>query len=316
MLEPINNTDSNKNKVDSSIFTGISPDIKLLDVSNIHPDSTFECYAYIRNGQHKYTKADKPFITLYLQDINGVVIPGYIFDIANFKASGLELTKVLHTVVKLECSENYLHRYGMTVIINKVYELPKASPALITKFVGSVDEIYKIFENLKVELSQKMNKNVTLPFAICEGSYIDYYQGKTGGLCLHYYNTLHILDVWASTMTDQEKYQLYATFILFIIVHSRYLASQEEGKDDILLVQTLTNMISKYMKMLKVEPGVSEVIHMFFGYKPKDIYVRMVNAASESNMRAIKELSVYRALPISREGDAGYGTIKRYVDTI
>ena len=40
--------------------------------------------------------------------------------------------------------------------------------------------------------------------------------------------------------------------------------------------------------------------------------MRMVHQASEMMLRTMNELSMFRALPITREGDAGYGTIKRY----
>ena len=84
----------------------------LFVVSRIHPDTTFECYAYVRGGQHKFTRAGKPFITLYLQDTENVVIPAYIFDIDNFKGAGLELTKVIHSFVKVRVTENYHPRFG------------------------------------------------------------------------------------------------------------------------------------------------------------------------------------------------------------
>ena len=95
-------------------------DKRILCFRNIHPDSTGEGICFVRGGQHKFTKADKPFVVLYLQDSDKTVIPGYIFDLQNFQQSGAELTKVTRHIVRIKYRENYLPRYGMTVILDKV----------------------------------------------------------------------------------------------------------------------------------------------------------------------------------------------------
>lgn len=298
-------------KVDRS-SGGRDEQLPLLDVGKIHPDSSFECYAYVRGGRHKFTKADKPFITLFLQDVNGVVIPGYVFDIANFKAAGLELTKVIHSVVKVQALENYLPRYGMSVIVEHVSIVTHPTAEMTTTFLGSVGDTSVLLSDLTSRIAQHTGIKVNLPYEICTSSYMDFYQGRVGGQCKHYLHMLSTLEVWAEDMDKEEARQLFSTFVLYVFVHNNYLAAVEDGKDDIGLVTTLTNSVSRYMQALKAGAGAIEVIHLFFGYKPKDLFVRAVHQASEMNLRAMKELSTYRALPLSREGDAGYGTIKRY----
>lgn len=286
--------------------------VPLLDVSRIHPDSTFECFAYVRGGQHKFTKAGKPFITLYLQDVNGVVIPGYLFNPEDFKHAGLELTKVIHSIVCLTVTENYLPRMGMSVILDAVAIVTSPTLEMTTAFVGKVDNIQTVYNSLLESIASKLGIKVTLPYNICTTSYMEYYQGKVGGQCLHYLNTLKILEVWAQDMSPEEQHQLFVAFVLYVFVHSNYRAAAENGDDDIRLVTTLSASVSKYMERLQAGDGASEVIHLFFGYKPKDIFVRAVHQAAQMNLRMMDELSAYRALPLSREGDAGYGTIKRY----
>lgn len=284
----------------------------LFVVSRIHPDTTFECYAYVRGGQHKFTRAGKPFITLYLQDTENVVIPAYIFDIDNFKGAGLELTKVIHSFVKVRVTENYHPRFGMSVIVDQISIVTAPTAEMSVAFLGSVNNVQSVYNQLRDEIAARTGCKITLPYAICTTSYMDFYQGRVGGQCLHYLNMLHLLDVWKTDMNDEEAYQLYVTFVLYVFVHNNYLAAAEKGGDDITLVNTLTASVSNYMKTLKAGAGALEVIHLFFGYTPKDIFVRMVHQASEMMLRTMNELSMFRALPITREGDAGYGTIKRY----
>lgn len=284
----------------------------LLNVSKIHPDTTFECYAYVRGGQHKFTRADKPFITLYLQDEVNVVIPGYVFDLHNFKAAGLELTKVIHSIVKLKVTENYHPRFGMSVVIDSVSIVTNPTPELVKAFVGSIGDVNQLYQELLDGIREHTGIRVSLPYTICTSSLMDFYAGSVGGQCKHYRNMLRTLEVWAEDMTAEEAKQLFATFVLYVFVHNNYVVAVESGDDDIRLVNTLTASVSKYMQTLKAGAGAIEVIHLFFGYEPKDLFVRTVHQASELNLRMMKELGAFRALPLSREGDAGYGTIKRY----
>ncbi len=296
----------------NQVSGGNAEQLPLLDVQRIHPDSSFECYAYVRGGRHKFTKAGKPFITLYLQDLNGVVIPGYVFDVQDFKAAGLELTKVVHSIVRVEALENYLPRYGMSVIVEDISIVVKPSTEMTATFLGTVGETSVLLNQLMSRIAERVGVKVNLPYEICTSSYMDFYQGRVGGQCKHYLNMLSTLDVWAGDMTKEEARQLYVMFVLYVFVHNNYMSAVEEGNDDIALVNTLTTSVSRYMQALKAGAGAIEVIHLFFGYEPKDLFVRMVHQASKMNLRAMQELSTYRALPLSREGDAGYGTIKRY----
>ena len=287
-------------------------EVRPLRVSRIHPDSTFECYAYVRGGQHKFTRADKPFITLYLQDEDGIVIPGYVFDLRNFKAAGLELTKVIHSVVKARVTENYLPKLGMTVTVDSIAIVESPTSQLLQTFVGNVGDNNATYNELSERIRKHLGIKINLPYAICTSSLIEFYQGRVGGQCKHYLNMIKTLEVWAEDMSEEEARQLFVTFVLYVFVHNNYVVAVESGDDDIRLVNTLTASVSKYMQTLKAGAGAIEVIHLFFGYEPKDLFVRTVHQASEINLRMMKELGVFRALPLSREGDAGYGTIKSY----
>lgn len=279
---------------------------------NIAPDSNAEGICYVRGGEHRFTKADKPFIKLYLQDTTGHVIPGYIFDIDNFKAAGLELTQVTHNIVRIEYKENFLHRYGMTVIIDRLERIMNPPPGMLELYVGSLKEAKEKYSLLVEGLGKVLNKKVAIPYDICNTSYMDYAQGEIGGLAIHYWDMFKSLEVYATKFPKEEQDILWGTFVLFIFSHSNYLRAEADGSADITLVSQLTQRLQQYMKLTTVTEGALELVHIFFGYEPKDIFVRLVVQVSKSLVRADKEINLYQTLPISREGDAGYGTIRRY----
>lgn len=286
--------------------------LTLFNVSNLPRDAQYTCVAYVQDGRHKFTKADKPFITLYLRDVTGLAIPGYIFDLRDFKAAGLELTKVIHSFVQVTVTENYLPKFGMTVIIDKLGLIETPTMEMVSTFQGTVGDVQQLYQHLLDDIKNALEVKVSLPYNICTSSYMDFYAGKVGGQCQHYQDMMDILKVWAGSMNDAEKHELFSTYVLYVYVHNNYIAAREKGEDDIQLVNSLSASVSQFMGTLKVGSGVFEVIHLFFGYEPKDVFVRMVHLASTMCTRAMDELYVHRSLPISREGDAGYGTIRRY----
>lgn len=284
----------------------------LFDVSNLPRDAQYTCIAYVQDGRHKFTRAEKPFITLYLRDVNGLAIPGYIFDLRDFRAAGLELTQVIHSFVQITVTENYLPKYGMSVIIEKLGLVEQPSIDVVKSFKGEMGDTQQMYQHLLEDIKECVGIQISLPYNICTSSYLDFYAGKVGGQCQHYQDMLDILKVWAKQMSDAEKHELFSVYVLYVYVHNNYIAAREKGDDDINLVNTLAASVSKFMGTLKVGDGVLESIHLFFGYTPKDVFVRMVQQASAMCTRAMDELYVHRSLPISREGDAGYGTIRRY----
>lgn len=286
--------------------------VPVFEVANIPRDSPYTFIAYVRGGRSKFTRYGKPFVTLYLQDKHGVVIPGYIFEMGDFMQSGLDVTKVSHSLVKVTATENYQPKFGMSVLIDKVELISNPPASIASELIGTVGDNQTTYQTLLSAIEKRIGIKINLPYNICTSSYMDFYQGKVGGQCRHYLRMLELLDVWGSEMSDEELLRLYSTFVLYIFVNNNYIAAREEATDDIRLVTTLTASVSKYMEVLKAGDGAIEVIHLFFGYQPKDLFVRLVHHAAETNLRAMNELATYRSLPLSLEGDAGYGTIKRY----
>lgn len=281
---------------------------------NIGPDSSGTGLCYVVDGQHKMSRRNKPFITLYLRDIEGAVIPGYIFDVDDFKRAGIDLTQTINSVVQITYEENYLPRYGLSVRLTKVSVVVDPPIDMLRAYTGSVDDVRKRYDDLMALLSKELSMGVTIPYSVCTMHHLDYADGKTGGLALHYWEMGQVLSMRAHRFNQQERRQLFGVFVLFIFAHSNYLAAEAKGSADIQLVTQLTAMISQYMKGLRVNSGAIEVVHMFFGYQPKDIYVRLIAQVSEELVRAGKEINLWRTLPTTREGNAGYGTIRRYAD--
>lgn len=285
---------------------------KLITFRDIEPDSMGEGIAYVRNGIHKFTKTDKPFITLFLQDVEGAVIPAYIFDVDNFRAAGLELTKVIHGLVKVRYKENYLPKYGLTLILDKVEFISDPPASLLATYIGSAQEAKDKYEKLSKGLSKALGLQVTIPFTICSVFNGEYGQGEIGGLAIHYWDVFQALQIYAAKFSEQEQKQLWSTFALFLYAHHNFLRADDAGEADISLVTQLTAMIQQYMHKLPVGDGAVEIVHVLFGYEPKDIFVRLIMQVSRNIVQATKEISLYKTLPDSREGNAGYGTIRRY----
>ena len=284
----------------------------LLHFRNIAPDSVGEGICYVRGGTHKFTRMDKPFIVLYLQDVDGLILPGYIFNVEHFKEAGLELTKAIHSLVKVEYQENYHPRYGMSIIITKISLVEHPDASLFSLFVKTAEEAKQAYNNLQQSLVEVLGVKVSIPYTICTESYMDYSQGEIGGLAIHYWDMFNILKTYASKFSKEDQKQLWGTFVLYFYTHSNFICAEANGEADIQLVTKLTTIISTVKTKLNMGEGALEVVHIFFGYQPKDIFVRIVDQVSKSLIRNGKEINMYSTLPLTREGDAGYGVIRRY----
>lgn len=292
-----------------------SSEVNYIDFSSIRPDSYGEGICYVYNGVIKRTKAGNPFVTLYLRDSLGNAIPGYVFDIKSNLMAGGELAKVINQVVLIRWSENYLPNIGLTVILEKVGMVTDPSPRMLETFCGGIPNVDSKRREIEDQLFEALALKVTIPHNITVYSSVDYSQGRVGGLCQHYWKMSHVLSAYTSSgeYTSEEIRRLYATFALYILVHSTYVKAHSVGKDDIDLVSSLTSTVHALSEKLCVGTAALELVNMFFGYKPRDIYVRTIVNISENVKRAEREIALYRTIPLQQEGDAGYGAIRRYV---
>lgn len=280
---------------------------------SIAPDTTTDGRCFVCGGANRIARTGNPFIVLYLQDIDGNVIPGYIFNLADFKKAGLELKAVMQKIVQINYTENYHPRFGMSVILNKIEIINDAPVSEIGKYVGYAGEAVNLRDSLTKELSARLSANITIPYRICTDSYNEYYNGKIGGLCRFYADMYRALQPYANMFdTAEEEKQLYGTFLLYIYAHSNFLAADKEGNANVTLITQLVSHMEAYIQQLELNDGSIEVVHVLFGSQPTDIFVRLVVQTAESVTKAMKEINVYKTLPVLREGNAGYGTIIRY----
>lgn len=305
MLEPVNQ---------SPKVTDGDREVTPLIFRNIVKDQVGTGLCFVRDGNTKVSRASKPFITLYLQDITGAVVPGYVFNLDNFKYAGQELSQVIRQLVIVDYEENYLPRYGMSVRLTNVKLLSNAPADLLGKFVGNVENVQNLHSSLMAGLSAKYGIKVRMPLTIETVSHLDYSQGKLGGLVYHYYRMLLALSAYEDMFNEQDRKTLYGVFLLYIHAHSNYIQAEAKGNVDITFATQLTSSIAGYMSKLKLPQGAAEVSTVFFGYEPKDIFVRTVCQVSDSIRRVQQEVAVWDALPLTREGSAGYGTIRRYAE--
>lgn len=290
-------------------------ELGFLNVSTISKDNIGTGICYVYGGVLKNTQAGAPFVTLFLRDINGVSIPGYIFNLESPLVAGKELNNVIGKVVKIDWRENFITGRGLTLIIEKVGVCNEVSPDMFAKFVGAIHNLNEKKSVLLSFLKDNLGRNVTFVSTIYSHASPMYCQGRVGGLLEHYYSMIPMLSSYKHTMKKQEFYHLIATFAVYIFVHSRYVIScgRPEGFDALEFSSNSTNDIVNFEKMLGLGQSVLEVVNMFFGYKPRDIYLRIITRVSELVRINDEEYAVYKSLPLTREGGAGFGTIKRYV---
>lgn len=286
-------------------------DMKLIRFSSVerYQSGTGCCLVY--NAVLKKTRQGKPFVTLYLRDYEGVTLPGYIFDIASPLLAGGEAVKVIGKVVEIDWQENYLNNIGLTLLLDRVAVVHDAPLNVQEQFNGVIPDIDRKEAELKQMFQEALHFNVSFPAHVRTYSSPDYMQGRVGGLAEYYYRVGKVLES-TSFLPQLQRSNLIATFAIYLCVHAAYVRASDSGEADITLVTTLTSLVGKLSNALKVGPAALEVVHMFFGYEPKDIYVRTVTSAAKFVQQADKEFSLYRTIPLLQEGDAGYGAIHRY----
>ncbi len=74
----------------------------------------------------------------------------------------------------------------------------------------------------------------------------------------------------------------------------------------------MMTQVSGLASQLSVGSAAMELVHMFFGYTPKDIFVKTIANIGDFVQRIDKEFVLYSTIPVHQEGDAGYGAIRRY----
>lgn len=292
--------------------TSSALDVQYANFSFIDLNAIGEGICFVQEVQNKITKYGKPFIVLYLQDINDIVMPGYIWDVSDYVKAGLDMARVKRQVIKIKFRENYIPKFGMSITVDDVKLVEKPTKEMLERFLGGVPNAYDKLKELASMLTEELKINITLPNNICSISHVDYEQGKIGGLIIHYLNMYRHIKVYSDSLPVQERMHLWGVFLIFIYVHSNYTLASSNDEVDVNLINELTNAVAAYVKKLGVNNGIYEVVQMHFGYKPKDMFVRLVQDINESISKFNKEYYTYRTLPITREGDAGYGTIKKY----
>lgn len=283
-----------------------------IDFSAIKTYETGTGLCYVYNAVIKKTRQGKPFATLYLRDINGNSVPGYVFDLASELWAGGDAAKVMNSIVQIQWQENYLKGLGMTLILDKVGVALDASPEDFALFQGEIEDRAGKASTITAYVKRKLGLQITLPVTLNTYANPEYSNGKQGGLLEHFWKTALALDALQG-LTKEEERRIAGIFSLYIFARTSYLAAVDNGDDSILLTSALTKRVSALAESMDLGPAALEVVHMHFGYEPKDLYVRTVVAVSDNIHRVDKEFAVYKTIPLSQEGDAGYGKIRRYV---
>lgn len=313
MLQKI---EKNEN-VNSSLFMTIDGEkYPAMDFSKIKKFTSGKGICFVRGGKFSRTRTDKPYVTFYVADINGVVIPAYLFEIGDLYNSGKDFTSVVGNLVVIDWNENYYNKVGLTLSLDKIYIIDKVPSNIVSAFCGTSDNIAEHIKFIEDRFLQVTGKPMKMPFMFETLKHIDYDNGKVGGLVTHYFQLYKMIDALQPTFTEEEFKLLYNSLMIYSFVHLHYLVAESEDNVDITFISALTDKVNSVIKKVDTTSGIIEAVHSFFGYTPKDIYIKLIDDLSKSIIKINKEVSVYRALPRGQEGNAGYGQIKRYPDTL
>lgn len=279
---------------------------------------------YVRNAVSKRTRADNPFITFYVSDVDGLTIPAYMFNIGEIERYGTDLFSCIGHIVKVDWEENYIDKVGMTLKLSKLSRAENVKADELALFVGQTEEVDGMFRCIMNTLKQVTGVRFNMPFDMKMQCNVDYDGGKVGGLIKTYYRTMKMMDgLYTSqsasengklggVMSDRELKNLYGTFALFIAAHSHYIKCRDKGADDVSMLMELTRIIGNVSTSLSITAGAMELAYVFVGVEPKDFYVRTIKSVFDLVVRTDKEHTVLETLPELCEGNAGYGVIRKY----
>ena len=281
-----------------------------LNISKLKIGNFGSAVAYVYDGKSKTAKNDSPYFLLYLKDINGVTIPGFVFNIIDHIKDGRTLTNIKGKFITFEYYCDSWGSNGISLQLTALNLVQSPDTSLISTFIGSLPDVDKYLKDLTNTLSKEYGNPIQLPEISLKMSYIDFCDGRVGGLVYQYIIMLYQLQTYKLIYSDSEYKDLIETFIVFISCHLDYLENGCEA--DIALLSRMTTKIKILTERLSATSTREEIVQYFNGYKPRDIAVRTVLHHFESVQKTIKEVYLNRTLPLTVTGDAGYGVIKRY----
>lgn len=259
-------------------------------------------FCYVRDGAIKRTKSDKPYVVLYLADPDGMVLPGYLFDIEDNMQFGTDLSNILGRVVQIKWEENFLKGSRLTLRLFEVQLATNVQPDILSMFVGTVEDTNKKVDEILAWYKGVTGHTLSFPYHIHTLSTMDYSEGKVGGLAEHYYQLHLAVKAYQECMSPDAYCKLVNASILYMVVHSYYIQARDKGEADINLVTELVTIVRRVYKRIATTEGIYEVAHILVGYEPRDLFVRIIYDLSETLRRHQQAISVWRSLPDSTDG--------------
>ena len=285
-------------------------DTQCLNISDLSIGSFGHSIAYVYDGKNKTAKNSAPYFLLYLKDINGTIIPGFVFNVIDHIKEGRNLTAIKGKLVTFEYYCDSWSDNGISLQLTSLALVQSPDYTLISKFIGNLPNVDELLQELTDTLIEESGIAIQLPAFSLKKSYIDFCDGRVCCLVYHYLMMLQQLKTYKIIYSESEYKNIMETFIVFLSCHLDYLSNDCEA--DIALLMRMTEKIKTLSDRLNATSTVEEIVQYFNGYVPKDIAVRTVIHHFESVQKITKELYLNRTLPLTVCGDAGYGIIKRY----
>ena len=297
------------NQLESSSSEG---DVSYIQFNSIGRYASGTGLMFVHDGLVKRSRAsDKPFVRLKVSDCNGDTCTAFAFNVGDAVECGEQLNRIKGHIIQAYWEENFLDTMGLTLRISKIFRVEE-TPQMLSLFVGSMHGVMDALSEFKQSLSSKVGMSVAMPAGLADTSYPDICDGKVGGLVYFYQSVFESLVALDPLLRPEERATLYKTFTLYIFAHSAYMQAKDGGTDNILFLSALNNRVATLSSKLELSKSAAEIATSFFGYSPKDVFIRTILRCADSVYTAHKEFSIWRTLPAMQPVHTKDGELMRY----
>lgn len=163
------------------MFKKVGTDSRLLKISDVENGGSIDKVCYVSDVKSGVSRLDQGYYTIFVKTSDGVVIPAFIFNIADFIDAGFHLFYLKGKLVQLTGSANVMNKTNsMSIIVKNIKVLKTGedgiTDSMYSDFLGKVEDVEDLFD----ECSKFFNGKI-LPSAYKFKSYSEIYNGKVGG---------------------------------------------------------------------------------------------------------------------------------------
>lgn len=289
------------------MFISVGGNNKMLDIAHLELDKQYEKVGYLYNFRESTSVTQKGFFTMYLKDVNGKVIVGRLFNVDNFKDSGLTMQALKGKPVKVNFHVQEFNG-SLSLIINTVSVY--TGDFDYGSFIGKVEGVEDFFAYTQDVLCKLSDRDIKLPSIYRTKSLRRIYDGRAGG----YTKLLQMVVsnvISYDSIIGLDRQEIANTIAYLQEIYFRYL-EQIEDIDFITKSMKMKILYDAQIKMEKVDVG-SYVIDALTALldlgKPESLAGLLVYRMFESNTEILNFACQYDKMLVGVTRQVGDGTL-------